>query len=308
MTRAIFIFISGLLLLSPLVFYAGEVSVSTQLLYCTPFLLFLGIPHGALDNILVANKKGLNNFHFICIYLVLIGVNIFLWIIIPRVAYILFLLMSAYHFGQSQFTHYFDQQPLSHKILFLSWGISLLSGLIYLNIEEISLIISNYTDFEVFEALHQAYPMFWLFVTSTSLTIAQMITFVAFQKLRMESLFMEALVLLLIFSCFYLMPLLVGFTLYFVILHSFKVLLEEFKFLKTKKEVQSTGSFIRMIAPFTLLSIAGICLLFGLIYIDILKMNYGYTLMIVISAITFPHVFVMNWFYDFLFRSNFSKS
>ena len=119
---------------------------------------------------------------------------------------------------------------------------------------------------------------------------------------------MELLVLSLVLICFFLMPLLIGFTLYFVILHSFKVLREEFNFLLSDQKVHSFKSFMAMITPFTLLSIFGIAFLFGLIYFDIFNMSYGYCLLIVISSITLPHVFVMDNFYGLLFKRKLSSA
>ena len=307
MTRAIFVFISSCLLLTPVIYNAGEVSSSLQMIFCLPFLLVLGIPHGAIDNVLYMRNNNVSNARFILVYLIFVGCNVILWILIPGVAYVLFLLLSAYHFGQSQYTHYFARQNLPHQIFFLFWGIAILSGMIYFNIAEIQQIMQNYDEFAVFSSFHQPSMMAYLFGGSLIATILSMIVFCVNKDLKLESLFMEILILGLILLCFYLMPLMIGFTLYFVILHSFKVLREEYSFLRSEKIVQSTTGFVKLVAPFTLFSIAGIALLFGLIYLEIWSLSYGYMLLIVISSITLPHVFVMNQFYNFLFSKGFFK-
>lgn len=307
MTKEIFIFIASLLLLVPFIFTEGDIAVSNQLIFSLPLILFLGIPHGAIDNILFLRNHQISNVKFIGLYLVIIGINVALWIVIPNVAYVLFLIISAYHFGQSQYSHYFNKQPLIYKLLYLCWGISILSSLIYLNITEIYNITKNYEDFTSFKVLHDERSMLYLFFASTSITLLFMI-FLTFKKvINVEIFLMETLVLGLILLSFHLMPLLIGFTFYFAILHSFKVLREEYFYLNSEKEVTSISGFIKLIAPFTFLSILGIILLFGLIYLDILKLSYGYCLLIIISSITLPHVFVMNRFYDLLFSTNFYK-
>jgi Brp/Blh family beta-carotene 15,15'-monooxygenase len=303
MTKAIFFFISCLLLLLPLVFNAGEISMSSQLLFTTPFLLLFGIPHGAIDNVLYLRNNKIKNTHFIAIYLVFVASNIAIWIFSPTIAYVLFLFLSAYHFGQSQFTHYFDKQPSSHKALYLFWGISILSGLLYFNIAETHSIMVQHEEFAVFSPLHQEVDMLYLFLASTLLTVSFIIYLTAKKFLTIENMFMELLVISLVLICFYLLPFLIGFTLYFIVLHSFKVLKEEYHFLDSKKEISSFKGFIQLIAPFTLLSVFGILFLFGLIYLDVLTFSYGYCLLIVISSITLPHVFVMNKFYGILFSS-----
>jgi len=303
MTKAIFFFISCLLLLSPFVFYAGEISMSNQLLFTTPFLLLFGIPHGAIDNVLYLRNNKIKNAHFILMYLVFVASNVAIWIFSPVTAFIIFLFLSAYHFGQSQFTHYFDKQPLSHKALYLFWGISILSGFLFFNIAEIHSIMIQYEEFAVLSPLHQESDMLYLFLGSTLLTVSFIIYLTAKKQLNMENMFMELLVISLVQISFYLLPFLIGFSLYFIILHSFKVLKEEYHFLEAEKEIGSLKNFIQLIAPFTLLSIFGIAFLFTLIYIDILKFSYGYCLLIVISSITLPHVFVMNKFYQLLFSN-----
>jgi len=308
MTKAIFFFVASLLLLLPFVFNAGEIPIAHQLIVCSPFLLFLGISHGAIDNILFLRNNQLKNVEFVGIYLAFIGFNVLLWITLPIIAYILFLILSAYHFGQSQFSHYFNKQPLSHKTLYLFWGFSILTGLIYFNIEEMRLIMIEQEEFAVFSPLHQENYMLYIFLTTTLGALVLMV-FLTFKKsLKLEALLMEILVIALILICFYLMPLLIGFTLYFVILHSFKVLREEYKFLNSEREVRSIGHFIMMVAPFTLFSIAGIAFLFGINYFDIISLSYGYILLIAISSITLPHIFVMNRFYNLLFSKGFYKT
>ncbi len=108
---------------------------------------------------------------------------------------------------------------------------------------------------------------------------------------------MEFLVISLILICFYLLPFLIGFSIYFIILHSLKVLKEEYHFLVAEKQIGSIFKFVQLISPFTLFSVGGILVLFGLIYLEFIPFSYGYCLLIAISSITLPHVFVMNDFY-----------
>jgi Brp/Blh family beta-carotene 15,15'-monooxygenase len=302
MTKAIFIFIASVLLLLPFVHNSGNLDITIQLIICTPFLLLLGIPHGAIDNVLFLRNNNLKNSQFISIYLVFVALNVGLWFIAPSAAYILFLLVSAYHFGQSQFSHYFTKQPIIHKALYFFWGTTILLGLIYLNIAEILSITSSSREFAAFGPLHKENIMLNLFLGCLAVTVALMLYTTVKKSLQVQSFLMEVLVIALVLACFYLMPLLIGFTFYFIILHSFKVLKEEYHFLTVKKEVNSVSKFIQLVAPFTLLSIAGIAFLFALIYFDFLALSYGYCLLIVISSITLPHVVVMNRFYFRLFK------
>ena len=308
MTRAIFIFIASILLFMPVIYQAGDISIATQLAICTPFLLLLGIPHGAIDNVLYIRDKKISNFNFIGIYLVIIGANVALWFITPVLAYILFLVLSAYHFGQSQFSHYFESQTLPVKALSCFWGLAILSALVYFNMEEVQGVMTSSAEFGHFEMVHSEIIATWFFLVSLAGTLALLIYMSACQYISTETLLMELLVLSLILVCFFLMPLLIGFTLYFVILHSIKVLREEFIYLKSEQKINSVKSFAAIITPFTLLSIFGIGFLFGMIYLGFLQISYGYCLLIAISSITLPHVFVMDNFYDLLFKRKISAA
>ena len=179
MTKAIFIFIVCLLLGTPLVFWAGTISVSDQLVFCLPLLLLLGIPHGAIDNILYQRSRQISNLKFIGVYLVFVGLNIAFWLLLPSLAYLLFLLLSAYHFGQSQFSHYFKKQNIAAQALYLFWGIALLSSYVLFNLEEIHLVMATYDEFGQFAPLHLQGPMLLITMISFVLLFGQLIYFTA---------------------------------------------------------------------------------------------------------------------------------
>jgi Brp/Blh family beta-carotene 15,15'-monooxygenase len=304
MTKATFAFISCVLLCLPLVLSRGEISIETQMLICTPFILLLGIPHGAIDNVLYLRNNSISKASFFGSYLVLIGLNVAVWLLMPTLAYVTFLLLSAYHFGQSQFSHHFSRTSIAEQFLFFTWGGSLLAGFVYFNHVEISSIIQNNIEFSIFQNIHGLDLTLYLLVALTFLTLVLLGILFFTKKLKIEDILMEVLILSLVMASFYLMPLLIGFSMYFIILHSFKVLREEYSFLKHEEITPSLFDFVKLITPFTFLSIFGILFLYALIYFDFLGLSYGYGLLIIISSITLPHVFVMNRFYHLLSRKN----
>ncbi|MDA9267368.1 Brp/Blh family beta-carotene 15,15'-dioxygenase [Salibacteraceae bacterium] len=305
MTKEIFIFIASVLLLMPILSVFGEISFSTQFLFCAPFIFMIGIPHGAIDNVLHGRDAPHQKQYFILVYLLIIGFNVILWMSFPLLAYVLFLGISAYHFGQSQFSHYFKRQKLIHQFSYLLWGVSILSALILFNLSEIHSWMNDYPEFALFSPIHQLNSLVLTFGISSILTFGSLFWLLHNRVFTVSSFFMECLIFLLILAAFYLTPLIIGFTLYFIILHSFKVLGEEFRFLRAEKEVSSVLSFLKLLAPFSLLSFLGLGLVFALIYFNLLIIPYGYALLIIISSITLPHVFVMDHFYKLLFRNNF---
>jgi len=305
MTRAIFIFIVSLLLLLPVVFYAGDIHVSYQLIICLPFILFLGIPHGAIDNILYLRDKKIKNSQFIIVYLCFVSANVLLWFFLPNTAYLLFLLLSAYHFGQSQFSHYFSKQRNAYKLLYLFWGVAILAALVHFNMKEIQQIISEESDFAALSQSHHEKVVLATFLLASAGTLVALGVLSFKKRISTEALLMEYLVFALVLISFFLLPLIIGFTLYFIILHSFKVLREEYRFLCGEQVISSVTGFIKIVAPFTAFSLAGMGFLFALIYLDFLDLSYGYCLLIVISSITLPHVFVMNKFYTYFISAKY---
>ncbi len=297
MTKSIFIFIAVLLVSFPLTKLYGDFTIVDQLLFSFPLILVLGLPHGAIDNVLFLRNTNKRNTQFILAYVTMVGAYVALWFLSPTTAYILFLLFSAYHFGQSQFSHYVKRSGLLLKLLYFCWGTALLSGLVYLNQSDIT-AISTSINFMNIDVVHNEQLMFWSLITSTSMVVS-LLTFLTIQRvLSTEILAMELLVFFLIQVCFLLMPLFLGFTLYFVVLHSIKVLQEEYNFLFKLKSWSSLLQFIKLLAPLTLLSIFGTIGLFSLIYFEMLNISYGYLFLIIISSITFPHIFVMEKFYS----------
>ncbi|MGB6034865.1 MAG: Brp/Blh family beta-carotene 15,15'-dioxygenase [Cryomorphaceae bacterium] len=302
MSKEIYIFIASVLLMLPVLSLFEAVPMATQLVVSAPFIFLLGIPHGAIDNMLYLRENRSKNKQFIIVYVAIIAANVVLWLVYPSAAYALFLVLSAYHFGQSQFSHYFKSQNLIRKALFLAWGVSILSALILFNIQEINKVMIDYQEFLVFDPIHNI-PVLWtIFAVSTLATIGGLLYFKYSGAISFDTIVMESLILGLILFSFYLMPLIIGFTLYFIILHSVKVLNEEYHFLQSENKIKSASGFIKLLLPFSLLSFLGIGMLFLTIHLEWLSISYGYCMLILISSITLPHVFVMNQFYRWLLR------
>jgi Brp/Blh family beta-carotene 15,15'-monooxygenase len=298
MPKVIFIFL--VLFYFTLALFSGGTSYNSEIesAICLGFIILLGIPHGAIDNHLFLSKTKTSKLSFYTKYISLIGLNAIVWIILPQCSFIFFILFSAFHFGQSQFTHYFNGDFFLQRIIYISWGIAILCGLMFYNLEALSQI----------EGLQKA--MAFIFVPSSEpyLKTIHLISSISFlilwvflglkKAINWEKIILEIIVFGLILITLYIFPPLVGFSLYFVILHSTKVMQEEYNFLIIKGNIDSFKEFIYILFPFTFISIIGICLMIGLIYFQLLNIPYGYLFLILISSITLPHVFVMDKFYN----------
>ncbi len=97
--------IAGLLLVS-YQYWAGPLPFTAQLVFCAGLLLVAGIPHGALDHLIEQEHSTRKNQPFsmpafLVKYLLMIAVYGTGWLMFPVVSLVLFLLISAWHFGET---------------------------------------------------------------------------------------------------------------------------------------------------------------------------------------------------------------
>ena len=140
-----FLFVVSTYLLFLIFSSYSEISLETQILSASFFILLIGIPHGAIDHILFFKKRSLSQLKFYSIYLGLILLFLVLWIYLPFWSLLFFLLISAFHFGESQFSDIDTDKFLKYS-LFSFWGIALLSTLMYYNLDELIEITTYFQD------------------------------------------------------------------------------------------------------------------------------------------------------------------
>ena len=146
MSKTNFFFIALAYLLFAIFSWVQNVEISTQLAVSGTFLLLVGIPHGAIDHILFLESRKTSPILFYASYFGLMGAYIALWFIFPFASFVFFLLMSAYHFGQSQFSEIVSIPKFIKQALYTTWGVSILSGLLFYNLDELTALFNGSTD------------------------------------------------------------------------------------------------------------------------------------------------------------------
>jgi Brp/Blh family beta-carotene 15,15'-monooxygenase len=296
MGKPTFLFIVSLLFSFPFLSGGVELSMENQFLISMLLVFTIGIAHGSVDNILYLDKSTIKPLTFYLVYLFLVAVYATIWFIFPIFAISSFLLISAYHFGQSQLTDCFKNTRLINRLLYISWGFALLSALLNIQFDEILAVLQSYSDLQVFASVFVPAQIYNLHVVSTAVTVTLLIYLAVTKQVKVSRMGFEFFLLILLNVSFAALPALLGFTMYFVFLHSLKVLEDEFKFLEKKDRVHVL-SFIKKLIPNTVISIAGTLIIFAGIHFDYINLSYGFILLVLISSITFPHVFVMEKFY-----------
>lgn len=292
-----FIYLVGIYIILNLFQGFKHILLEDQLIYSSLFILIIGIPHGAIDHVLLLKKRNISQLRFYSIYFGLIIGFLLIWHLSIIYSLIFFLIISAFHFGESQFSDIKLRAPFKNLFFFL-WGFLLLFTLIFYNVEELNKITLFFDDTLELESIYDRNKISIFFYITNISTFLLMLYFTIVKKIKVERFFSELFLLLLIHITFYLFPFIIGFTLYFVALHSLKVMNDEFVFFKNENNNFNIKDFIMMLAPYSVLSIFFTVVLLLLAHYGYLPYSVPLLSIMIISVITLPHAIVMNIFYN----------
>ena len=274
----------------------GSVTMGTPIDLPLAFALIIlfGIPHGATDHALfnfITKKRASPKpqGRFIVFYLTLIGIYALLWLALPALSLLLFLLLSAYHFGETQLAS-FRLTAWRKWVASMSWGIVALLVLFLPHLEAVTAIISPYLVTEK-HMLWVNTNGYWLLLFPLALLAIALVTFN--YKLVMKEL-MELALLYIIASN---VSLLLGFAVFFTFWHAQDAMLLQIWRIKHVDQSFNWRKWLRLSLPFTLVSILGIALITVVAKQFSLQMPVTALFFILIALITAPHVLVMAVFY-----------
>lgn len=272
-----------------------QVDASFDMLYCVSLMVLIGIPHGGLDHLIAeqyskAEQKLFLLWRFLLGYVIQMGVYGLLWMIFPSLSLLIFLLISAWHFGES------DLHPAPKHLLWrlvqMNWGSIILLFILLrepLFTADLLSRISRGDEvvLQVWQqvSLYSAYLYFILLPLLAALAgLAFRVEPVSFQKVRWATL----LLILLIVNY---LPLLPAFALYFAGWHALNTFDHIYRFLPG---AGSTFSLWKKSMPLTITAlvfmiITGIIWRYSFSEVDPLPL-----LFIFISMITLPHLVVIN--------------
>jgi beta-carotene 15,15'-dioxygenase len=284
--------------------YVQNISVQEQFLGFAIGILFLGIPHGAAD-LLVATKNAKNeqkkfsNLLFFANYLGrLIGFGVMLWFF-PLIGNILFIFLAAYHFGETDL-HHFKTDTFVGRMLVTSYGLVILSIILMPNFNEVRPILLLFkagSDNIVFINWLDAHRLILIF-SSIILFIVSSIIYLIKNKVTDYSeikLFPAQLIIILLIL--YNLPMVLGFTFYFVIWHSTLSLKNILFYLRNNNSFYTVKSVIKQILFYSLLAVTGI-LMFG--FMGFMFINYNAMMaysFLGLAVLTAPHMQVMHDMY-----------
>ena len=296
MNKFSFLYLVSCYALASIFTLTNNINIEHQLIGSLFLITIFGIPHGAIDNIILQSETKISSNKFYSLYILSILLYLFCWLISPVYSFCFFLLLSAYHFGESQFANY-KILSKTKKPLYILWGTALMSTLFFYNESELYDLMLSFEDTKALTYVFNHSIIDLAFYISNFITVLYIFYLALNKQIKDNMLSNELFQLLLIHITFYLFPVIISFTLYFVFLHSLKVLKQEYSYLNNYIQKTSFLKFVRMLTPHTLLALIFIiCFIYmsanGIVNISVLLFS-----IICISVITLPHSIVMTRFY-----------
>jgi Brp/Blh family beta-carotene 15,15'-monooxygenase len=246
-----------------------ELFVSSSLVVALVLIVFIGIPHGANDHLLFFNlinkrvdKNNKKSILFFASYIGLIILYVCCWYLFPTFSLGLFILISIYHFGQSNL--YIS--PINSKFvkiisIFLSGSFVLLTP-IFAHIETALPVIQTLTKNPDFLAISERLGN-KLAISAGMLMIIHWVILMLSKHINLKDGLIEILNVFLLFGLFYYSPLWIGFAIYFTLWHSIPSIEDQINFFKTTRENYNLGNYVREIFPFSLIALLGLFWLFN---------------------------------------------
>lgn len=264
-------------------------SDTNQLILGFILIFTFGILHGANDLVLISQLETRNKqsfFKILISYIAIVLISALLFTKIPIIALTLFILVSAYHFGEQ---HWQDIEKNENKIITkifqFNYGLIILLLLFIFNKKEVIEIVFKITTVSIAEKTISIafFIVLLLFLINTYILYKKSETF---KNIMIEQLFYLVLLCLI----FKVSSLIWGFTIYFIFWHSIPSLNDQIRFLYGKYSFTNFKKYFKSAFLYWIISLVGISILYfiskDLIIFDALFFSF-------LASITFPHAIVI---------------
>jgi Brp/Blh family beta-carotene 15,15'-monooxygenase len=267
-------------------FFSDQVQIIIGFLLIFSF----GILHGSNDLVLIENikekKYPLPFFKIIGYYVLVVLVGALLFYLIPWLALVLFLIVSAYHFGEQQWQSLNQKASKWFSVLFqFIYGATILFLLFAFHLHEVQKIIFQITQISI----DTLYIILALKIIVGVLILSGTYLYWKFEIVR-KQLLTETLYLLLFIIIFKSSSLIWGFALYFVLWHSIPSIFDQIKFLYGNYSFLLFVTYCRSALLYWGISILGILVLY---FVFRQEQLFNALFFSFLAAITFPHALVI---------------
>lgn len=249
-----------------------------------------GMIHGSND-LLIINKileksKYYSKFNILVAYLMIVSLAILIFYMAPILALSMFVIFSAYHFGEQHWEKSFIKSNNSLKsVFYFCYGMLILQLLFTFNDIGVKFIVNEITGYQI--ANLNSFP---IIIILGSLVLIMTAIELHFKRISSEIALTELFSLVILTIIFNSSSLIWGFTIYFILWHSVPSLAEQIKFVYGEFKLKTTLKYCKSAAPYWIVSLIGMVIL----YFMFSNEKHFYSLFFAfIAAVTFPHAFVM---------------
>ena len=263
-------------------------------LMCLLLILTIGVSHGSLDhvkgkrlfNILNINKISIFYFSYILTAILVI----IIWIIIPFISLMIFLLVASYHFGKEDTQFLINENSYFNQLLFFLKGLLVIVAPMFFHFEEtVTIFKLLLVDNEIFYSTLEFIEVNKILPIAIILSsLSSIFLFLRKFEIKKFIVFFDYFSILIL--NYYLTPL-VAFTVYFCFLHSIRHSITLIYEIDKNDFKNGLKVFGQKALPLTVLTA-----IFCLIGLYLLNNNYDFDssilkiIFIGLASLTFPHI------------------
>ncbi|MFV0249193.1 MAG: Brp/Blh family beta-carotene 15,15'-dioxygenase [Tenacibaculum sp.] len=255
------------------------------LVLCYFSIFSLGLLHGTNDLEILSKIycKKLSFVKYLSVYLLLISIAALLFILFKKIAFALFLLLSFYHFGEQHLNSKSFVYNWLKPLTYIIYGLFIFSILILNNFNEVIAITQKL--FEIVLSKEIFIYTSWISI----LLFISILVYNSFNLNTFSTFFEEVLYALLLYILFKASPLIVGFSVYFIVWHSIPSILDQIHFLYGSSTVNSMLNYLKKSFLFWFISIVAVVFIYY--FEDSLMLSS--TIFGVLFVVSVPHIFVI---------------
>nr|WP_294775030.1 Brp/Blh family beta-carotene 15,15'-dioxygenase [uncultured Flavobacterium sp.] len=253
-------------------------------------IFLFGILHGSNDLQLISKINNNNSTRIgkkiLFYYIAFVSSGIILFYCLPKIALLLFILISAYHFGEQHWNRLTTQKKISVEVVFQTlYGLFILFLLFYFHQGEVSKIIEQIIN-ESIPFINYAYC---LTAIGSLLLMSSLMLFKKNSSFRSE-IIVNIVYLILFGIIFRNSNLIWAFAIYFIVWHSLPSIKEQIIFLYGQYSLKNFARYFKAAFVYWIFSLIGILLLYVL-FKD--QEIFNALFFSFLAAITFPHTLVI---------------
>ena len=287
-----FIFFLFSYIFSLIIFKFNNLSISP--LICLLLILTIGVSHGSLDHVKgkklfnILNIKKISIFYFS--YTLMAISVIIIWIIIPSVSLMIFLLVASFHFGKEDTQFLISENSYFNQLLFFLKGLLIILAPMFFHFNEtITIFKFLLVDNEIFYSTLEFIEVNKILPIGIILsTLSCVYLFLRKFEVKKFVIFLDFFSILIL--NYYLSPL-VAFTIYFCFLHSIRHSITLIYEIDKNDFKNGLKVFGKKVLPLTILTA-----IFCLIGLYLLNNNYDFNssilkiIFIGLASLTIPHI------------------